>query len=609
MSKPEISTCQRSARLDLSLLKDESREIELAFSSENKVRQVFGYEVLDHEDVDLEFLNSGRAPLLKDHDKRQQIGVIERAYIDQETRVGRAVVRFGRNALAESEYQDMKDGIRVNVSVSYEILEMDEELPRDAEGIPSYRVKFRPFEISLVSVPADESVGVGREKIQEEKPLKGVVKMSVQENDSAKVDVAAEVKSAREAEVSRVKEIHSLGERHKMQDLAQKAISEGLSVSRFKGEILERIQSHPVKLPQGEVDMSKKEQREYSLMKAINAAAKKDWGKAGLELEVSKELEKQYGREAKGFFVPTNIAWGNQASRDLTVASATGGAKLVGTDQRGDLYIDALRAKTLINELGATVLTGLQGDVDIPRVSVKTTVAFMANETTAVTEGAPQFDQIQLAPKTVSGFVDISRKLRYQSDPSVEMLVRNDILQQIASKIDDVAFEGGGTGEPSGIINGAGVAVVALGTNGAAPTYGSTIDLIKEVDVDNALMGNLAYVTTPAAWAKLAQTAKVASTDSVMILDPAMNMLNGYPIYRSNNVPSDLTKGSGTALSAMFFGNFNDLMLAFWSGIDIIVDESSLSTIGGVRLVFFQDLDVGLRHDESFAVIKDMITT
>jgi len=187
MSKPEISTCQRSARLDLSLLKDESREIELAFSPENKVRQVFGYEVLDHEDVDLEFLNSGRAPLLKDHDKRQQIGVIERAYIDQETRVGRAVVRFGRNALAESEYQDMKDGIRVNVSVSYEILEMDEELPRDAEGIPSYRVKFRPFEISLVSVPADESVGVGREKIQEEKPLKGVVKMSVQENDWLKL--------------------------------------------------------------------------------------------------------------------------------------------------------------------------------------------------------------------------------------------------------------------------------------------------------------------------------------------------------------------------------------------------------------------------------------
>lgn len=126
--------------------------------------------------------------------------------------------------------------------------------------------------------------------------------------------------------------------------------------------------------------------------------------------------------------------------------------------------------------------------------------------------------------------------------------------------------------------------------------------------MDNALRGSLAYATTPQAWAKLRTTAKVASTDSIMILEDD-NMLNGYSLYQSSLIPSDLTKGTGTDLSAMFFGNWNDLLIAFWSGVDIVVDSSSLSTIGGLRLAFFQDLDVALRHDESFSVIKDMVTT
>ena len=141
------------------------------------------------------------------------------------------------------------------------------------------------------------------------------------------------------------------------------------------------------------------------------------------------------------------------------------------------------------------------------------------NETTAVTEGAPQFSQIQLSPKTVSGCVDISRKLRIQSDPSVEQIIRNDIIRQIAAKIDHVDFEVGGTGEPSGVINGTNVAVVSLGTDGAVPTYTSIIELVKEVSVDNALRGSMAYATTPQAWTKLRTTAKVASTDSIMILE------------------------------------------------------------------------------------------
>ena len=94
-----------------------------------------------------------------------------------------------------------------------------------------------------------------------------------------------------------------------------------------------------------------------------------------------------------------------------------------------------------------------------------------------------------------------------------------------------------------------------------------------------------------------------------MILNAEMRNLNGFPIFMTTNVPSDLTKGSGSSLSALFFGNWQDLLLAFWSGVDIVVDTATLSNIGGLRLNFFQDVDVTCRHDESFAVIKDMVTT
>lgn len=621
-------TISRAVQLDPSMVEEEKRTIEVAFSSEEVVRQWFGYEILDHDQMDIEFLASGRAPVLKDHDKTLQVGVVERAWIDADRR-GRAVLRFGRSELAESEFRDVKDGIRLNISTGYEPVEVLEETPGKRQGEPStYRLAVRPFEISLVSVPADMTVGVGRhksEKKQEDKPMTQQVETKTEAPKvevtreappQASYNVEAEVRSAREKEMNRIREIEALCSRHDLKDMQEDAIRAGTSLEVFRGQILDRIGNKPAKLPEGEVPMNDKEKRSYSLLKAIDALERGDWSKAGLEKECSRELEIKYGKSARGLFVPTNLSWQrptfeNAGHRDLTVASTNGGSKLKGTDQRGDLFIDALRAELILSKLGVTVLTGLQGDVAIPSLSGKTTVAFMTNETTAVTEGAPTFGQVSLAPKELSGYVDISRKLMIQSDPSVEQIVRNDIISQIANKIEDVAFEGGGTGEPSGLINESNINVVALGAAGAAPTWAKVLDMIQQVAIDNGLKGRLAFAMTPQAWYKLGTTAKVASTDSQFILDPsaAVRNLVGYPYEVSTNIPSDLTKSSGSSLSAMFFGNWQDLMLAFWTGVDIVVDKSSLSTIGATRLCFFQDLDVKARHGESFSVIKDMVTS
>lgn len=604
----------------------DNRTIEVSFSSNVKVLQPFGYEILDHSKMDLEFLSSGRAPVLKDHDVKIQLGVVVNAWIDNSVPSdprGRAVLRYGKSEEAEEEFRDIIDGIRTNISCSYDFIELVSREEGKGGEPSTFTLAVKPYEISTVSVPADQTVGVGRSKSEIFNKDSEMTATEKKEPDAQEASRAApnvttspvfdkegEIRSAREKEVNRMREIQALCARHDLKDMEEKAIQSGVSVAQFKGEILERVATKPARLPEGEIDMSNKERESYSLMRALNAAGKKDWSKAGLELECSKELEKQYGRAARGFFVPTNINWGyGGGQRDLTVASTNGGSKLKGVNQRGDLFIDALREEILFTRLGARVLTGLQGDIDIPSLSGATTVAFMTSETSAVTEGAPTFSQKQLAPKTCSGWVDISRKLRYQSDPSVEQIVRGDIISQIANKIEDVSFEGGGSGEPSGLINCTNINVVSLGTNGAAPTFASTVDMIKQVAIDKGLRGALAYVGSPQAWYKLATTAKVASTDSQMILNVDMNVLNGYPFYMSTNVPSDLTKGAGSSLSALFYGNFNDFFLAFWSGVDIVVDEASLSTIGGLRIAFFQDVDVTCRHDESFAVIKDMVTT
>jgi HK97 family phage major capsid protein len=196
-----------------------------------------------------------------------------------------------------------------------------------------------------------------------------------------------------------------------------------------------------------------------------------------------------------------------------------------------------------------------------------------------------------------------------QSDPSVEQVLRNDIINTFARRIDDAAIEGGATNGPSGIIANASTNVVAMGTNGAAITYAKVVEMMKAVEEDNAIINSSAFLTNPKVIAALRTTARQASgVEGNFIMDANQSIL-GTNVASSTVVPSDLTKGTGTGLSAMVYGDFSQIMIGFWSGVDVVVDQSSLSTSGGTRLAFFQDLDVALRYPESFSVIKDIIAS
>jgi len=618
MKTPKLSRMAEivAVRMDGEEGEEVSRTMDLSFSSEEPYQRFFGFEVLDHsaESVRMDFISGGSAPLLLDHDTGQQIGVVEMAEIGSDRR-GQATVRFGRSALANEVFQDVQDGIRKNVSVGYSVNEMECE-EKDREGVESFRVTdWTPLEVSIVSVPADASVGIGRDSEAEYETIVKKEKTMSEENQvpaspvkaEPAVDVAKLQHDAIATERSRVADIQSLASRHNKGDLGQEAIKNGATIDQFKGILLENMgETAPLSKP-SDLNLDENEKREYSLLRAVRAKVTGDWKGAEFEKECSDEIAQRTGKTARGFFLPSDLDGWNK--RDLTIGTATAGGNLKGTDHLGGSFIDALRDRLVVKQLGARVMSGLQGDVAIPALNAKTGAYWVA-EDGAPTEGAPTFRQVTMAPKTVGAYVDMSRKLMIQSDPSVEGIVRSDILSQIAVAIDGVAIEGGGSNEPTGITQTSGIGSVAMGTNGLAPNWASVVQLVREVEIDNADVGSLAFLMNPQTKAKMANTARVASTDSQMILNQPWNDLYGYNMAVSNLVPSDLTKGSSSGVcSAMIFGNFNDLMIGEWGVVDVNIDDKSLSTTGQVRLVAFMDVDVAVRHAQSFSAVLDYLTT
>ena len=221
-----------------------------------------------------------------------------------------------------------------------------------------------------------------------------------------------------------------------------------------------------------------------------------------------------------------------------------------------------------------------------------------------------EHDPVTLSPRHTGCITEFSRNLLMQSSPDIEDLLRSDFAKQLAQAIDAVAIKGGGSNEPTGILATSGIGAVSLGTpDGGAPTWAAIISVIAEVEIDNA-MGS-AFLTNSKAVKKMRSTAKVSSTDSVMIQE-SPNELAGYPLASTNLVPSNLVEGSsGATLSALIFGDFADLLIGYWSELDILVNpfESTAYSKGNVQVRGMATCDVKLRHPESFAAIQDMITT
>ena len=593
----------RELKIERKAIDEESRTVELAFSSEEPYERSFGIEVLDHEQgsADLSRLHNG-APLLVNHDPNDQIGVVENARVDDD-KVGRATVRFGKSERAQEIFGDVSDGIRRLVSVGYQVKQVD-KAERDKDGLATYRVSsWQPLEISLVAVPADPSVGVGRSADSEDNQLLEVrtstEEHKMEENNSITVEASPRIEidesQIRKAEARRSKEIVALGAKYDCIDAAQKAIEDGSDAGQFSRWILENSlktnEPTEVRTDDGRIGLSDKEVQSYSLTRAINGFC--NTGRfEGIEAEASEAAKKRYGRNVDGLCVPTDVL-----QRDLNVTTAVDGGNAVATDLQSGSFIDLLRNASVIAQTGATYLNGLNGDVAIPRQSATATASWRT-EVQAVTESSAQIDQVTLSPKALTAMTTYSKQLLAQSSIDVEQFVRNDLASVLAIAQDLAAVNGSGSApEPQGIIGTTGIGSVAIGTD---PTFTTVVNLEKEVAIDNALNGSLSYCASAKAAAKLKRT-EIASNTAKFVLEGGQ--VNGYPLHVSNQMPGS---GSGaTEISTILFGNFSDLLIGNWNGIDVVVDPYTSAANRQVRLVVSLWTDMAVRHAESFAKCAD----
>jgi len=611
--KEPVSLDYRAIDLDDKTIDEENRTVRVGVSSEEPVKRQFGMEVMDHtkENMNLEFLNSGRAPLLLDHDMEKQIGVVESVELDENARRLRASVRFGKGEQASEVFNDVVDGIRQNISVGYRV---DKKVEREDDPEDYYRVATTPMEISIVSIPADQSslVGVGRSSSE---TLKSTIQ--IKEKDmSEKIDLDAVRAEAAKSASKNAKEIMTLARKHNKADLGEDALSRGIDISEFRGELLDVIgNDKPLDTPVTVIEQSAKEKRTYSLGRMIQAQVTGDWKDAGYERELSEEITKRTGKQSQGMYVP-DFAW-----RSGVMTTAATGAigsenvtdQFVPTIQRGDLFIEALRAKQVMANLGVTYMGGLTNRIRMPKIATGAAAGFV-EEAGDVSDQSPTDAGVTLQPRTLGAFATMSRLLMLESVPAIEQIVQDDLLRSIADKIEYYAINGSGSsGQPTGILNDGSVnnLDISAGTDVAALTWADITDLVKLVEEDNGVVNaaTLGFLTNPKVKAKMANTVKVGSTDSVMLLNDPWNAIYGYKAEFTNNVPSDLDPGDGGSdASAMIFGDFSQLMVGLFGAPSIIVDPYSGSKSGDVQISVMQEVDVALRNAISFAKTDEIST-
>lgn len=600
----KLSTQFRSMELPKESIDAEKRTVDLAFSSELPVERSFGIEILDHNpsSVDLSRLNSGGA-LLVDHDTRDQVGVVEVATIGADKK-GRATVRFGNSQRAQEIFQDVKDGIRKLVSVGYRINKLVTD--RVEKGVETLRAtSWTPLEISLVSVPADPSVGIGRSATEQNEVT--IENFMTTETPAAPAAPNMEVlrEQASREQLSRINEINAIASRldsrvPSIRDLANQAIKEGVSVDAFRATALGALPSVQPVAPLARVEIKDKDARRYSLARAI--AAKLDGKLDGLEKELSDECALKHGRSAEGFFVPDEIM-----ARNAIAGTGTLGGMITQIDNLGSEFISILRNRSQVLNLGARVMN-LSRVTTIPRQSGAHT-ANWAGETVASTLSGIQLQQITLTPQAVTSYVQYSKMLLMENDPSIDNLLREDIAQQLAIAIDLAALHGTGSGQPTGIFGTTGIGSVALAANGLAigntTAYPALVSLESLVAAANADQGALAYLLRPSIRGVLRTTTRFASTNTPVFEN---EQINGYKAVVSNQIANNLTTGTATTITTpVLFGNFNDLIVANFGATDIVTDPYTAGANGVVRIYARRWADIGVRRPASFACLGGIL--
>ena len=416
--------------------------------------------------------------------------------------------------------------------------------------------------------------------------------------DEAEIDRRADERM--KAEMKRREDIAEMGQRFNMPtDHRDQAVRDGIPAAEYQGRVLEKLGDEDFQRAQtahASVGLTDTEAKRFSFIRAarhLNRPTSRQYqDEAKFEIEVSEAAQAQYGRASKGILVPADV-WGNgNGQRALSTGTATAAGNLVETELRATEFIDILRNQTVALGMGARAIRDLTGDLDIPRQTSAVTVANVAEDGSA-SESNPTVDLLSLSPHTITGRTYITRRMMQQGTPDVDSMVRDDLLAQMALTVDTDALYGDGMGNrPTGIANTTGVGSVTFA--GAIPIWAEITEMWGDIAGANALMGSLGWTVDGEMAADLMSTVKDAGSGQFIMPD-SVDRIIGRAM-----VSNQITAGD------IMFGNWSDLIIAFWSGVDILPDPyGDNAAKGGMTLNAHQDFDVGLRHPASFTLGND----
>lgn len=337
------------------------------------------------------------------------------------------------------------------------------------------------------------------------------------------------------------------------------------------------------------------EKEKFSILRVIRSLRFGNWDDAPFEKEIMDQVRKQMG-----------------------TTTGPGGGFLVPVQLLAD-FIELLAAKAVCIQMGATLLNGLEGgEVGLVKQTGGGTCYWVAEGLTIPTSELT-VGQLTLHPKAIAALVIVNNQLIKRSTPSAEALVRSDITRALAREVDRVALRGSGVEtQPLGIANTPNIGTYALGTDGGYLSFEHIVDMEGVLEDANALDGALGIVWCGAVKRKLKkmripQWSGDTAGEFVMLpmTDAMLRDHVGYNFGTSNQIPKDLVKGTSGDCSEVYFGNWEELLLANWGGIEILASQETSDAFEKnqtwIRII--QEIDCGLRHPESFCLVSDARTT
>lgn len=565
---------------------------------------VRGYEVLGHAKGEIDTSRMKDGLVIQDTHWGDQIGIIRKPEI-KDGKLG-GVIEFGCGARAQEIAKDAAAGIRRNMSVGYIVKEYRKD-GKAEDGLPIFRVtKWMPYEASFVNVPADTNIGVGRVATPDEN------------RETRAAGIAAVTPKEKEMDAKTIAALMAKAERAHMKAADVSAMIEaGKTETEIANEIAERACAYADELakkpaqpePQKKTAIfdggdERKIVKEYNLLNVIRALAKDGSPDVGFEREISDQIAKAQHKDARGFYIPEAVLVRAITGKTNVTGEIVGnGAATVETSLLASQYIDELVATTVLGAAGVQTVGGLVGDIAIPK-GTAVTAGWIAEKDNAPTK-TPTFSQVPGTPHTAAANAILSRRLVIQSSLAVQNLVARLILEAIGRAVEAAAFDGTGTNnQPTGLSATIGVGEVTMTAD--APTKANLVDFWEKVYTANAAGANMKYIGSPAVKALLCKTLDYFGINATGA-KATSNVVGGigadYLCTREGKVEGfDFLMSALCNSKKLYFGNWSEILMCFWSGIDMIVDPYTYSAKGAWQVTAFQDCDVIVRHPAAFAI-------